>query len=88
MYLKVADADGCFLGVIMIRRCFTYYECDTRQKRQSTLQNERLKDKFKFLSVNASLFRKVLNYCLSFNSLDINVDCFVLCVKFIINKHI
>ena len=22
-FLKVADADGCFLGVIMIRRCFT-----------------------------------------------------------------
>ena len=38
-FLKVADADGCFfLRVIMIRRCFTYYECDTKSKKQSTLQ--------------------------------------------------
>ena len=47
-FLKVADADGCFLGVIMIRRCFTYYECDTRSKKAIHVANERLKDKFKF----------------------------------------
>ena len=37
-FLKVADADGCFLGVIAIRKCFTYYEYEARSKRQSTLQ--------------------------------------------------
>ena len=46
-FLKVADADGCVLGVVMIRRCYTCYKCDTKSKSNPHC-NKRLKDKFKF----------------------------------------